>query len=93
MERQVGHVGHVAGHADQLVALLVHEELALGALESLPAEAPDAVVTVRAVRSLEMRGGGKLFAEKKTIIEDEMTNESDEGGRGGLNLRNGISLL
>ena len=55
VERQVGHVGHVAGHADQLVALLVHEQLALGALEALPAQSPDAVVTVRAVRPLEIK--------------------------------------
>ena len=34
----------VAVDSDQLVALLVDEQLALRALEALPAEAPDAVV-------------------------------------------------
>ena len=60
MQREVGHVGDVAGDADQLVALLVDEQLALGALEALPAQAPDAVVTVRAVGALR-----KVENEKK----------------------------
>lgn len=33
-----------ARYADQLVALLVHQQLALDALEALPAKAPDAVM-------------------------------------------------
>ena len=38
----------VAGHPDQLVALLVDEQLALRALEALPAQAPDPVPAERA---------------------------------------------
>ena len=38
----------VAGHPDQLVALLVDEQLALRALEALPAQAPDPVTAERA---------------------------------------------
>ena len=38
----------VAVDPDELVALLVDEQLALRALEALPAQAPDAVVAERA---------------------------------------------
>lgn len=44
-----------AGLAHDLVALFVHQELALDALEALAAQAPDPVLAVRAERSLERR--------------------------------------
>ena len=43
----------VAVDPDELVALLVDEQLALRALEALPAQAPDAVVAERAEGPLE----------------------------------------
>ena len=52
MRGQGRHLGDVTGHPDELVTFLVDEELALGALEALAAQAPDAVVAVGTERSL-----------------------------------------
>ena len=53
----------VAGHPDQLVALLVDEQLALRALEALPAQAPDPVPAERAEGPLRFeKERGRYFA-------------------------------
>ena len=48
-----GHLCDVTGHTDQLVTFLVNEELALGALEALATQAPDAIVAVGTEGSLK----------------------------------------
>ena len=51
----------VAGHPDQLVALLVDEQLALRALEALPAQAPDPVPAERAEGPLRFEKEREIF--------------------------------
>ena len=51
----------VAVDPDELVALLVDEQLALRALEALPAQAPDAVVAERAEGPLRIEQEKKIM--------------------------------
>ena len=64
----------IADNATELVALLVDEELALDTLEALPAEAPDPVVTVGAVRLTVESFGLQISHDKQDIIYREATS-------------------
>ena len=53
MRGQCCYLGDVAADPDQFVTFLVDQELALGALETLPTQAPDSIVAVCTKRTLE----------------------------------------
>ena len=75
IKRQVSsYQGCIADNATELVALLVDEELALDTLEALPAEAPDPVVTVGAVRLTVESFGLQISHDKHDIINREATS-------------------
>ena len=57
---------HIADDADQLVAFLVDEELALGALEALASQPPDPIVAVGAGSSL--KAGGREINDVPTQV-------------------------